>query len=56
MIIKITNLLNWLDTSTLSGTLDFTFTTSAGLALSSGSLDYTSITALTAYPIDCTVT
>ncbi len=58
--IRVTNLLNWPDTTPqTSGTLEFAITTSAAtgsLAMSSGSIAFSSVIPLTAYPIDCTVT
>ena len=58
LVIKVTNLLNWPDaTPQTTGTLEFYLTTSASLALSSGSTAFSTITSLTAYPIsDCSVT
>jgi hypothetical protein len=57
MVIKITNLMNWPDISTLSsGTLELYFTTSSNQALSSGTINYSTITQLTPYEIACTVT
>jgi len=57
MTIKVSNLLNWPDTTNQSpGSLDIYLTTSGSLALTSGTTPFSSITALSPYPIDCTVT
>jgi hypothetical protein len=52
-------MLSFLDLSPLTGTMTFTFTTSTGLAISAGSVDYTNVTAVpvkTFHPVTCTVT
>ena len=52
-----TNLLSWPDTTPMTtGNVEYYFTTSGALSLSSGSITFASVAALTAQPIDCSVT